>query len=69
MSIYYEFLMDLWRKDVDEFLKQALKVLDQLSPEEKWEVTKLYITSLPENVIAKLLKQKPDKQSSESAIQ
>lgn len=32
MSVYFEFLMDLWRRDIDEFLKLALNLLDQLLP-------------------------------------
>lgn len=55
MSVYLEFLMDLWRRDIDEFLKRALNLLDQLLPEERDRVLDLYIRSLPEEVLAKVL--------------
>ena len=35
MSVYFEYLMDLWRKDPDEFIQQAPGLLEALSPEEK----------------------------------
>jgi len=61
MSAYYEFLMDLWRRNIPEFLSQSLKLLEVLSPEEKDRVFRLYIKSLPEEVVAGMLKDNPAK--------
>ena len=55
MSVYFEILMDVWRRDIDEFLKQALNLLDQLSPEERDSVIKLFIRSLPPEVLVTAL--------------
>jgi len=38
MSVYYEILMELWRRSIPEFLNQSLKLLEVLLPEEKYNV-------------------------------
>jgi hypothetical protein len=67
MSVYYEYLMDLWpKRDISEFRKQVLRCLDVLSPEEAKRVLELcrasedwnqsYVRSLEPEALESMLK-------------
>ena len=56
MSIHYQILMDLWRVDTKEFIKQYFKLpKGSLSPEEDKRMFDLLLRSLPEEILLKLV--------------